>query len=121
MGVSVMRVLPELGLNTQSLDSSPHSVTALLIAPGARLRVALYRESGLVHRPKPDMTGSAYSITSSARARINGGIVRPSALVDDEIECGRLLNRKISRLSSLQGAVDIASGAAKDVEDAGAP
>jgi hypothetical protein len=67
------------------------------------------------------MTGSAYSITSSARARINGGIVRPSALVDDEIECGRLLNRKISRLSSLQGAVDIASGAAKDVEDAGAP
>jgi hypothetical protein len=31
-------------------------------------------------RPKPDMTGSAYSITSSARARINGGIVRPSAL-----------------------------------------
>jgi hypothetical protein len=73
------------------------------------------------YRPKPDMTGSAYSITSSARARINGGIVRPSALVDDEIECGRLLNRKISRLSSLQGAVDIASGAAKDVEDAGAP
>src|SRR5205823_492704 len=70
-------------------------------------------------RPKPDMTGSAYSITSSARARINGGIVRPSALVDDEIECGRLLNRKISRLISLQGAVDIASGAAKDVENAG--
>src|SRR6516162_2959114 len=46
-----------------------------------------------------DMTGSAYSITSSARARINGGIVRPSAL---------------------KGAVDIASGAAKDLEDAGA-
>ena len=53
MGVSVMRMLPELGLNTQSLDSSPHSVTALLIAPGARLRVALYRESGLVHRRDP--------------------------------------------------------------------
>src|SRR5712691_1425593 len=52
MGVSVMRVLPELGLNTQSLDSSPLSVTALLIAPGARLRVALYRESGLVLRPE---------------------------------------------------------------------
>jgi hypothetical protein len=67
------------------------------------------------------MTGSAYSITSSARARINGEIVRPGGLeVDDEIECGRLLNRKISRLSSLQDAVDIASGAAKDVEDAGA-
>ena len=74
--------------------------------------------------PKPDMTGSAYSITSSARARINGGIVRPSAPggleVDDEIECGRLLNRKISTLSSLQDAVDIASIAAKDVENAGA-
>ena len=40
--------------------------------------------------------------------------------VDDEFECGRLLNRKISRLSSLQGAVDIVSGAAKDLEDAGA-
>ena len=74
------------------------------------------RSAGACCRPKPDMTGSAYSITSSARARINVGIVRPSALVDDEIECGRLLNRKISRLSSLQGAVDIASGAAKDVE-----
>src|SRR5215472_5532151 len=53
-------------------------------------------------RPKPDMTGSAYSITSSARARINGGIVRPSALavlrLMNEFECGRLLNRKISRL-----------------------
>jgi hypothetical protein len=46
---------------------------------------------------------------------------RPGGLeVDDEFECGRLLNRKISMLSSLQGAVDIASGAAKDLEDAGA-
>ena len=46
---------------------------------------------------------------------------RPGGLeVDDEFECGRLLNRKISRLSSLQGAVDIASGAAKDLEDASA-
>ena len=31
-------------------------------------------------RPKLDMTRSAYSITSWARARINGGIVKPSAL-----------------------------------------
>ena len=46
---------------------------------------------------------------------------RPGGLeVDDEFECGRLLDRKISRLSSLQDAVDIASGAAKDVENAGA-
>src|SRR5712691_7991199 len=52
MGVSVMGGLPEIGLNTQSSDSSPLSVTALLIAPGARLRVALYRESGLVPRPE---------------------------------------------------------------------
>src|SRR5215472_6099881 len=29
---------------------------------------------------KPDINGSGYSITSSARARINGGIVRPSGL-----------------------------------------
>src|SRR5258708_38460828 len=50
MGVSVMGGLPEIGLNTQSSDTSPLSVTALLIAPGARLRVALYRESGLVRR-----------------------------------------------------------------------
>jgi hypothetical protein len=55
------------------------------------------------------MTGSAYSITSSARARIDGGIVeaeRPGGLeVDDEFECGRLLNLKISRLSSLQRSI----------------
>jgi hypothetical protein len=70
------------------------------------------------------MTGSAYSITSSARARINrrdSEAERPGGIeVDDEFECGRLVNRKISRLSSLQGAVDIASGSAKDLEDAGA-
>jgi hypothetical protein len=50
MGVSVMRVLPELGLNTRSSGSTPDAVTALLIAPGTRLRAALYRESGLVRR-----------------------------------------------------------------------
>jgi len=47
MGVSVMGVLPELGLNTQSSDSSPNAVNALLIAPSKPLRAALYRESGL--------------------------------------------------------------------------
>ena len=53
--------------------------------------------------------------------RLDSEAERPGGLeVDDEFECGRLLNRKISRLSSLQGAVDIASGAAKDLEDAGA-
>src|ERR1700746_3929710 len=50
MGVSVMRVLPELGLNTQSSGSTPDAVTALLIAPDTRLRAAPYRESGLVQR-----------------------------------------------------------------------
>ena len=51
MGVSVMGLLPELGLNTQSSDSSPYAVTALLNVPGTPLRAALYRESGLVPRP----------------------------------------------------------------------
>jgi hypothetical protein len=73
---------------------------------------------------KPDINGSAYSITSSARARINGGIVRPSALavlrLMMSLNVVGCLDRKISRLSSLQDAVDIASGAAKDVENAGA-
>src|SRR6266542_4346553 len=50
IGVSVMGVLPEVGLNTQSSDSSPHAVTVPPIAPGTRLRAALYRESGLVPR-----------------------------------------------------------------------
>src|SRR5216683_1582906 len=45
MGLSVMGVLPELGLNTQSSDSSPRAVTALLIAPRTTLaRSALPRE-----------------------------------------------------------------------------
>jgi len=56
MRVSVMGVLPELGLNTQSSDSSPLSVTAPLIAPGTPLRAALYRESGLVLRSGADIT-----------------------------------------------------------------
>ena len=51
MGVSVMGVLPEVGLNTQSSDTTPYPVTALLIASKTRLRAALYRESGLVLRP----------------------------------------------------------------------
>ena len=55
MGVSVMRVLPELGLNTQFSGSTPDAVTALLIAPDTRLRAAPYRESGLVLRPFSDI------------------------------------------------------------------
>src|SRR6266851_3243954 len=80
MGVSVMGGLPEIGLNTQSSDSSPHSVTALLIAPGARLRVALYRESGLVPRRYPAVSrrsGEGLFATHSSRLRRN---VRASAL-----------------------------------------
>ena len=71
---------------------------------------------------KPDINGSAYSITLSARdQRRDSEAERPRGLeVDDEFECGRLLDRKISRLSSLQDAVDMASGPAKDAENAGA-
>ena len=50
MGVSVMRGLPEVGLNAQSSDTTPYPVTVLLIASETRLREALYRESGLVLR-----------------------------------------------------------------------
>ncbi len=62
MGVSVMGVLPELGLNTQSSDSSPRAVTALLIAPGTPLRAALYRESGLVHRRSAEARPGAFPL-----------------------------------------------------------
>ena len=62
-----------------------------------------------------------YLVGAGEDQRPDSEAERPGGLeVADEFECGRLLNRKISRLSSLQGAVDIASGAAKDLEDAGA-
>ena len=60
-----------------------------------------------------------YLVGAGEDQRRDSEAERPGGL-DDEFECGRLLDRKISRLSSLQDAVDIVSGAAKDVEDAGA-
>ena len=53
----------------------------------------------------------SYSITSSARARSVGGIVRPehfgSFQVQDQFELGRLLNGQIAGLRALQDAVDV--------------
>jgi len=58
-------------------------------------------------------------MTSSARARIDVGIARPSSFAvfraDDEIELDRLLNRQIAGFDSLQDAVDIVGGAAEVV------
>ena len=54
------------------------------------------------------MTNAApsHSITSSARARIDGGTVRPSAFavlrLIDQLECRRLLNRQIGGLGALE-------------------
>src|SRR5262249_42612843 len=62
-----------------------------------------------------------YLVGAGEDQRRDSEAERPGGLeVGDEVECGRLLDRKISRLSSLRGAIDIASGAAKEVEDAGA-
>jgi hypothetical protein len=65
-------ILDEIELSQPEPD---HAFGAL-----ALIAVIDCRRASDCSRPKPDMTGSAYSITSSARARINGGIVRPSAL-----------------------------------------
>ena len=65
------------------------------------------KHSGRLRRPgrkqrrqgDPDQQGdhepTPHSITSSARAMIDCGTVRPSALVDDELEGGRLLDRQV--------------------------
>ena len=54
-------------------------------------------------------------MTSSARARIDGGTVRPSALagleVDDQFEPGRLLDRRLGGFGSFEDLVDKGSGA----------
>src|SRR5437762_988428 len=96
MRVSVMGVLPELGLNTQSSDSSPLSVTAPLIAPGTPLRAALYRESGLVRRPKPEIRPLAGLGAKT--------VIRPRASLDHLIGAGeeRLRRGKAERVSSLR-------------------
>jgi hypothetical protein len=48
---------------------------------------------------------SGHSITSSARARIDVGIVSPrlgGLEIDDELECRRLLDRQVGRLGAVQ-------------------
>jgi hypothetical protein len=62
-------VLPELGLNTQSSDSSPHAVIVLPIAPRTHLRAALYRESGLVPRPHSSPLSRRLAATDEALHR----------------------------------------------------
>src|SRR6266849_6348489 len=82
MGVSVMGVLPELGLNTQSSDSSPLAVTALLSASGTRLRAALYRESGLVLRRSSVISRSK----SQGQLATTQSRLRPHAMAADPEE-----------------------------------
>ena len=56
-------------------------------------------------------------MTSSARARIAGGIVRPSALgleIDDQLECGRLLDRQTGGFGTLEDFTDVTPDLAKD-------
>ena len=81
--------------------------------------------------PKADMCGATsdvrfvpiadmhdccrYSITSSARASTDGGIVRPSAFavlrLIDQLVLGRRLHRQIGRLLALEDAIDVAGRA----------
>jgi hypothetical protein len=60
---------------------------------------------------------TAYSSTSSARNRIEGGTVRPSALavwrVDSHLHFVRKLNGKVRRLCAAQNAIDVRRRTAK--------
>ena len=65
------------------------------------------------------MGGERHSITSSARARIDGGTVRPSIFAvfgfDDQLELRRLLDREIGRFGAPQDLVDVVSREPKHI------
>ena len=72
-------------------------------------------------RPCPLWANSGHSaihlITSSARRRNASGIVNPSAFavfrLNNEIELGRLLDRKVGRLGPAQNFIGIVAGTPK--------
>ena len=74
------------------------------------LRACPHRREKQYGEPGDHDAAPSHSITSSARARINGGIVRPSARavfsVDDQFEPARLLDREVGGLGSLQDAIN---------------
>ena len=65
----------------------------------------------------------SHSITSSARASSDGGIVEPERLggleVDDQIEFGRLLDRKVGGFRPTQNLVDVVPGAPEQIGEVG--
>jgi hypothetical protein len=74
----------------------------------ARLRP---RQAGQARQRQPELAAS-HSITSSARSRIEGGIVIPSSWarfhIDGEDDLGKLVDREIPRVGAFEDPVDVA-------------
>ena len=99
----------------QEHADAPHAL-ALLRARGEGPR------GGAADKKRDERT-PLHSITSSARASTDGGIVEPERLGGLEVEhrliLGRRLNRQIGRLLALEDAVDIAGRAPVLVDESG--